>query len=144
MCHQEDNQGVWALWYTACSHLSEVVVSTAFSGSRVLLKVFNSIGLCRKYISMKNLFKKLVFFLLLALFLYAINNAARKLMDRKIGVTVSRGYSDYRLFPSISICFVMKGVNRDDAFPHIDDTLNHTRYEVLINLRDKVRFLHER
>ena len=93
---------------------------------------------------MKKILKRLVFFILLAIFLHAINNARKKLMDGKIGVTVSRGYAEYRLFPSISICFVRKGVNREQAFQDIDTTLNETRDNVLINIGDRVRFLYDR
>ena len=94
--------------------------------------------------NMKKILKNMVFFLLLAQLLYATYKARRKLMDGKIGVTVSRSYSDYRLFPSISICFQRQGVNIDNIFPGVDTALNETRDAVLINLRDKVRFLYER
>ena len=93
---------------------------------------------------MKKVLKRLVFFILLAQFLYTTYNSGKKLMDGKIGVTVSRGYAEYRLFPSISICFVRQGVGTEVAFPDIDAALNQTRDVVLINLRDKVRFLYKR
>ena len=93
---------------------------------------------------MKKVLKRLVFFILLAQFLYTTYNSGKKLMDGKIGVTVSRGYAEYRLFPSISICFLRQGVKEKDAFPDIDSTLKQTQDDVLDNLRDQANFLYER
>ena len=93
---------------------------------------------------MRKVFERLVLLVFLAYFSYQVGNAWVKLMDGKIGVTISRGYAEYRLFPSISICFVRQGVKLIDAFPDIDYTLKQTKDDVLANLRDQANFLYER
>ena len=93
---------------------------------------------------MRKVIERLTFLVLLAYFLYQVGNAGMKLKDGKIGVTVSRGYAEYRLFPSISICFLRQGVKEKDAFPDIDSTLKQTQDDVLDNLRDQANFLYER
>ena len=93
---------------------------------------------------MRKVLERLAFLVLLAYFLYQVGNAGMKWKDAKIGLTVSRGYAEYRLFPSISICFVRQGVKLIDAFPDIDYTLKQTKDDVLANLRDQANFLYER
>ena len=94
--------------------------------------------------SWRKVFERLALLVFLAYFSYQVGNAWVKLMDGKIGVTISRGYSENRLFPSISICFVRQGVKLIDAFPDIDYTLKQTKDDVLANLRDQANFLYER
>ena len=93
---------------------------------------------------MRKVLERLAFLVLLAYFLYQVGNAGMKWKDAKIGLTVSRGYAEYRLFPSISMCFMRQGESITKAFPDIDSTLNQTRDDVLANLRDKAEFEYER
>ena len=89
---------------------------------------------------MKKFVGRVVSSALVACFLYEIICSGMKVMDGKIGVTVSRVFAKHRLFPSISVCFLRKGVSRDLAFPDIDATLSQTKDEVVGKVVNRAKF----
>ena len=89
---------------------------------------------------MKKFFGRVVSSALIICFLYEMCYSGKKVMDGKIGVTVSRVFAKRRLFPSISVCFERKRGSRESIFPDIDATLNQTQDEVAGNIRHRSKF----
>ena len=76
---------------------------------------------------------KLIFLALFGYFAYKVHHALDKLIQKKIGSTVSTAVSETRLFPSLSICFVRKNVSLQTILSNIDENLKNTRNETLIS-----------
>ena len=80
---------------------------------------------------------KLVVLLLLLFFSWRVYQCGQKLFDDKIGLSVSKNFSKYRLFPSLSICMILNNVNQTSPLKDIDGTLQRTLDEVLIDIVHK-------
>ena len=57
--------------------------------------------------------------------------------DEKIGLSVSNPFSQFRLFPSMSICMTLKGVNQKKLLKDINGNLQKVLDDVLIQFVHK-------
>ena len=67
-----------------------------------------------------NLLGKLVVLALSSYFTWRVWQSGQKLFDGKIGNSVSKKFSEYRLYPSLSICFFMKNITRESYLEGFD------------------------
>ena len=81
----------------------------------------------------KTLFEKLVVLVLLSYFSWRVWQSGQKLFDDKIGLSVSEKFSEYRLFPSLSICFSMKNLTREFIPEHVEGNLQKVLNDVLLH-----------
>ena len=72
-----------------------------------------------------------VLFILLLCFSWRVLKSGEKLFNGRTGLSVSKNFSKYRLFPSLSICMSLKNVNRESLLKDIDGTLQRTLDDVL-------------
>ena len=70
---------------------------------------------------------------LLSCFSWRVWQSGQKLFDDKIGLSVSEEFSDYRLFPSLSICLFMKNMTRDFVPENVDGNLQRLLNDVLVD-----------
>ena len=82
-------------------------------------------------------FGKLVAFVLLSLFIWRVVLSGEMLLDKKVASSVSKQYSNWRLFPSLSICFGMKNVYSEELLEDIDHNLKRVLDEVLLSFYHK-------
>ena len=80
------------------------------------------------------LFGKLVVLALLLCFSWRVYECGRKLLDDKIGLSVSKQFSQFRLFPSLSICMYLKNITKQSLLEDIDGNLQGLLDDVLIHL----------
>ena len=78
-------------------------------------------------------FGRLVALVLLSLFIWRVVLSLQLLLDRKIASSVSRQYSRWRLFPSLSICMGMKNAVRKELLEDIDGNLQKLLDGVLLS-----------
>ena len=78
-------------------------------------------------------FGRLVALVLLSLFIWRVVLSLQLLLDRKIASSVSRQYSKWRLFPSLSICMGMKNAVREELLEDIDGNLQNLLDGVLLS-----------
>ena len=78
-------------------------------------------------------FGRLVALVLLSLFIWRVVLSGQMLLDNKVAWSVSRQYSKWRLFPSLSICLGMKNVIGEELLEDIDGNLNILLDEVLLS-----------
>ena len=78
-------------------------------------------------------FGRLVAFVLLSLFIWRVVLSGQMLLDRKIASSVSKQYSRWRLFPSLSICMGMKNIVREEVLEDIDGNLQKLLDDVLLS-----------
>ena len=69
---------------------------------------------------------------LLSYFSWRVWQSGQKLFDGKIGNSVSKKFSEYRLYPSLSICFFMKNITRESYLNGFDGYLQRALDNVLI------------
>ena len=86
--------------------------------------------------SMSTLLKitgRLVYAILLAIFLYRVGFSIERYFETKIGTTTSREYSDWRLMPSVSVCFSKRNSSFESLFSgDVDRNLQQVKDEVLM------------
>ena len=80
---------------------------------------------------------RLVALVLLSLFIWRVVLSGKMLLDAKITSSVSKEYSKWRLFPSLSICFAMRNVYTKELLEDIDGTLMQLLDEVLLSFLHK-------
>ena len=85
-----------------------------------------------KMMKFHKLLGKLVVLALLSYFSWRVLRSGQKLFDDKIGLSVSKQFSQYRLFPSLSICMNLKDVTHKSLFKDIDGSLQRMLDDVLI------------
>ena len=78
-------------------------------------------------------FGRLVALVLLSLFIWRVVLSGQMLLENKISTSVSKHYSEWRLFPSLSICLAMKNVIKEELLEDIDGNLNILLDEVLLS-----------
>ena len=83
-------------------------------------------------IKLKTLLGNLVVLVLLSYFSWRVWQSGQKLFDDKIGLSVSEKFSEYRLFPSLSICLFMKNITREFVPENVDGNLQRLLNDVLI------------
>ena len=77
---------------------------------------------------------RLVYAILLANFLYRVGLSIQRYFDAKIGTTTSKEYSDWRMMPSVSICFSKNNISFASMFSDdVDHNLQQVRDEVLVD-----------
>ena len=76
---------------------------------------------------------KFVVLVLLSYFSWRVWQSGQKLFDDKIGHIVSKKFSEYRLFPSLSICFYMKNRTRESFPADIDGSLQSLLDDVIVD-----------
>ena len=64
-------------------------------------------------------------------FAYRVQYALNKLIQKKIGTTVSTAVSETRLFPSLSICFQKRNSTLNSILSDLDGSLRQARNDVL-------------
>ena len=70
--------------------------------------------------------------ILLALFIWRVVLSGEMLLDRKIATSVSKQYSKWRLFPTLTICVVLKNVIKGQIFDDIDGNLQRLLDEAVL------------
>ena len=75
---------------------------------------------------------RVVLFTLLFYFSWIVLQSGRKLFDDKIGLSVSKQFSRYRLFPSLSICTYLENITSKTLMEDIDMNLQRFLDDVLI------------
>ena len=78
-----------------------------------------------------------VLFILLLCFSWRVLKSGEKLSNGRTGLGVSKNFSKYRLFPSLSICMSLKNVTQASLLKDIHGTLQRTLDEVLIDIWHK-------
>ena len=76
-------------------------------------------------------------FMLLLCFSWRVLKSGQNLFNGRVGLGVSKNFSKYRLFPSLSICMSLKNVTQESLLKDIDGTLQRTLDEVLIDIVHK-------
>ena len=82
------------------------------------------------------LLDKLVLLVLLTCFSWTVYLAWQKFFEDKIGLSVSNPFSQYRLFPSMSICMTLK-MDQKQLLKDIDGNLQKVLDDVLIKFVHK-------
>ena len=85
--------------------------------------------------SLQKHFGRLVTLALLLLFIWRVALSGKMLLDKKISTSVSKIYSKFRLYPSLSICVALKNVIREELLNDINSNLEKLLDEVLISFR---------
>ena len=80
---------------------------------------------------------RLVALALLSYFSWRVWQSGQKLYENKIGLSVSKQFSQFRLFPSLSICMYMKDITKELLLEDIDGILQRLLDDVLIHLMHK-------
>ena len=78
---------------------------------------------------------KLIFLVLLTYFSWTLFDAGKKMNEGKIGLSVSNPFSQFRLFPSMSICITT--VQHEELLKDIDGNLQKVLDDVLIQFVHK-------
>ena len=89
-----------------------------------------------KMIKFQTLLDKLIFVVLLTYFSCTVFWAGKKMDEGKIGLSVSNPFSQYRLFPSMSICMTLK-TDQKWLLKNIDGNLQKVLDDVLIKFVHK-------
>ena len=76
-------------------------------------------------------------FMLLLCFSWRVLKSGQNLFNGRVGLGVSKNFSKYRLFPSLSICMNLKNVTQESLLKDIDGTLQRTLDAVLIDIVHK-------
>ena len=71
-------------------------------------------------LKINELLQKVMVLMLLSYFLWRVWQSGQKLFDGKIGNSVSKKFSEYRLYPSLSICFFMTNITRESYLEGFD------------------------
>ena len=79
---------------------------------------------------------KLIFLVLLTYFSWTLFDAGKKMNEGKIGLSVSNPFSQFRLFPSMSICITLK-MDQKQLLKDIDGNLQKVLDDVLIKFVHK-------
>ena len=79
-------------------------------------------------------FGRLVALGLLSLFIWRVALSGQMLLDKKVTSSVSKQYSKWRLFPSLSICVGLKNAIRAELLKNIDSHFKTLLDEVLVSL----------
>ena len=85
-----------------------------------------------RMLKINEVLQKLMVLMLLSYFLWRVWQSGQKLYDGKIGNSVSKKFSEYRLYPSLSICFFMKNITRESYLDGFDGYLQRALDNVLI------------
>ena len=124
--------GPWARTQEGRAILNSVTPSSAFKVPSRQEKSLNLSAVC----SMSTLLKitgRLVYAILLAIFLYRVGFSIERYFEAKIGTTTSREYSDWRLMPSVSVCFSKRNSSFESLFSgDVDRNLQQVKDEVLM------------
>ena len=80
-------------------------------------------------------FERLVALVLLSLFIWRVALSGQMLLDKKVASSVSKQYSKWRLFPSLSICLGMNNVYGTELLEDIDGNLKKLLDEVLLSFK---------
>ena len=73
-----------------------------------------------RMLKIKEVLQKVMVLMLLSYFLWRVWQSGQKLFDGKIGNSVSKKFSEYRLYPSLSICFFMKNITQKSFLEGFD------------------------
>ena len=79
-------------------------------------------------------FGRLVALVLLFLFIWRVVLSGQMLLDKKVTSSVSKQYSKWRLFPSLSICVGLNDAIGPELLKDIDGNFKTLLDEVLISL----------
>ena len=82
-------------------------------------------------------FERLVALVLLSLFIWRVALSGQMLLDKKVASSVSKQYSKWRLFPSLSICMGLKNAISVNILDDIDGNLKRLLNEVLVSFKHK-------
>ena len=82
-------------------------------------------------------FERLVALVLLSLFIWRVALSGQMLLDKKVASSVSKQYSKWRLFPSLSICMGLKNAISVNILDDIDGNLKRLLDEVLVSFKHK-------
>ena len=85
----------------------------------------------------EKLFGRLVSFVLLVIFIWRVVLSGQLLLERKISSSVSKQYSKWRLFPSLTICFGVKNIYKKGLLENIDGNLRRLLNKVVLSLRHR-------
>ena len=88
-------------------------------------------------------FERLVTLVLIVLFTWRVALSGKALLDKKIASTVSKQYSKWRLFPSFSICFVLKSADEKISYwqrapeilENVEDNLQRILDDVVVDFQ---------
>ena len=89
----------------------------------------------RKMLKFETVLDKLIFLVLLTYFSWTLFDAGKKMNEGKIGLSVSNPFSQFRLFPSMSICITT--VQHEELLKDIDGNLQKVLDDVLIQFVHK-------
>ena len=89
-----------------------------------------------KMLKLEILLDKLILLVLLTCFSWTVYLAWQKFFEDKIGLSVSNPFSQYRLFPSMSICMTLK-MDQKQLLKDIDGNLQKVLDDVLIKFVHK-------
>ena len=78
-------------------------------------------------------FGRLVTLVLLAVFIWRVVLSGQMLLDKKIASSISKQYSKWRLFPSLSICLRLNDIKREELMKNIDGNLQRLMDGVVIS-----------
>ena len=87
-------------------------------------------------LKLETVLDKLIFLVLLTCFSWTVYLAGQKFFEDKIGLSVSNPFSQYRLFPSMSICMTLK-MDQKQLLKNIDRNLQKVLDDVLIKFVHK-------
>ena len=82
-------------------------------------------------------FERLVALVLLSLFIWRVALSGQMLLDKKVASSVSKQYSKWRLFPSLTICFGVKNIYKKGLLENIDGNLRRLLNKVVLSLRHR-------
>ena len=82
-------------------------------------------------------FGRLFTLVLFGLFIWRVALSGQMLLDNKISSSVSKQYSKWRLFPSLSICLGLKNVIHEEILDNIDGNLQRLLDEVVVSFWHK-------
>ena len=82
-------------------------------------------------------FGRLFTLVLFGLFMWRVVLSGQMFLDNKISSSVSKQYSKWRLFPSLSICLGLKNVIHEEILDNIDGNLQRLLDEVVVSFLHK-------
>ena len=85
-----------------------------------------------KMLNFNEVLQKFVVLVLLCYFSWRVWQSGQKLFVGRVGNSVSKRFSEYRLYPSLSICFYMKDLTRENYLKDTDGHLQRLLDNVLI------------
>ena len=90
-----------------------------------------------KMVDIERHFGRLITLVLLVVFIWRVALSGQMLLDKKIGSTLSKQYSKWRLFPSLSICLRLKNIMRKKLLENIDGHFRRLLNKVVLSFRHR-------